>query len=60
MEDAKELRKRLAEQMIALLYNDGEQPSDDFLSDLKQMVNGSITEDEMRARIILRHNGKGE
>lgn len=44
--------KALAESLIAVTYNDGEKPSEEFLSDLEQFILGKISQEEMYRRII--------
>ncbi len=50
-------KQDLAQRMIALFYKGDEKPSPEFLQDLKQMIEGRISEQEMRNRIISRNKG---
>jgi hypothetical protein len=50
-------RKKLhAEQLMAIFYGDGKTPSEAFLRDIGLLIKGKITDDEVRTRIIARHN----
>ena len=56
----KQKRQGWAEQMISLIYKNGEKPAVEFMQDLFLFINGSLTHEEMRARIISRHQTRGE
>ena len=55
MENSSNPKKQAAERMLSLFYRNGEKPSAEFLADLEQMIEGNISEEEMRSKIISRH-----
>lgn len=49
-------KKEVASKMLSIVYSNVDDPDPYFLSDLEEMIEGKITEDEMRSRILRRYH----